>query len=69
LDQERVKILEQEKFSIDELNQNGGSPPLTWNIENLSGNFYKESDPFVVENAQWKLSVSYFRMDEEALSV
>ncbi len=23
----------------------------------------------MVENAQWKLSVSYFRMDEEALSV
>jgi hypothetical protein len=42
---------------------------LTWNIQNLSGNFYKESDPFMVENAQWKLSVSYFKMDEEALSV
>ena len=45
------------------------NPTLTWNIQNLSGNFYKESDPFMVESAQWRLSVSYFRMEEEALSV
>lgn len=31
--------------------QDGIRPTLTWRIQNLSGNFYKESDPFLVENA------------------
>ena len=51
LEQERDKILEQEKICVDELNQKGTQIPLTWKLENLSGNFYKESDPFVIENA------------------
>jgi hypothetical protein len=69
LEQERLKILESEQKNIDDYNVKGHSPTLTWKIQSLSGNFYKESDPFLVENAQWKLSVSYFKMDEEALSV
>lgn len=52
------------------MEQDGGvRATLTWKIQNLSGNFYRESDPFMVENAQWKLSISYFRMEEEALNV
>ncbi len=52
------------------MKQDGGvRATLTWKIQNLSGNFYRESDPFMVESAQWKLSISYFKMEEEALSV
>lgn len=59
--------MEQEECLI--FSQDSIRPTLTWRIQNLSGNFYKESDPFLVETAQWKLSVSYFKMEEEALSV
>lgn len=44
-------------------------PTLTWKIQNLNGNFYRESDPFMIENGQWKLSLSYFRMEEDSLNV
>jgi hypothetical protein len=67
LEQERAKIIENEEALISQ--SMGGRPTLTWKIQNLTGNFYRESDPFVTENSQWKLSISYFKMEEEALSV
>ena len=38
---------------------------LSWNIEELKGNFFKESDPFWFENAQWRLSVSHFQQEQD----
>lgn len=66
LEQEKQKILNSEEQVI---NQGQVKPTLTWKIQNLSGNFLRESDAFIVENAQWKLKIQYFKMHEDALSI
>jgi hypothetical protein len=40
---------------------------LTWNVNNLSNCFYKQSDTFLVEQAQWRLAVSYFKAEDPDL--
>ena len=65
LDQEKNKILESE----DSILKSGVRPILTWKVQNLTGNFYRESDGFWVENAQWKLAISYFSSEEDSLKV
>jgi hypothetical protein len=36
---------------------------------NLTGNFYRPSDVFLIESIQWKLFVSHFRQEEDGLKV
>lgn len=44
-------------------------PILTWTVANLTNCFYKQSDTFQIEGAQWRLAVSYFKQDDPALKV
>jgi len=44
-------------------------PMLTWTVANLTSCFYKQSDTFQIEGAQWRLAVSYFKQEDPALKV
>lgn len=44
-------------------------PILTWNVQSLSNCFYKQSDTFSVEGAQWRLAASFFKQEDPDLSI
>jgi hypothetical protein len=44
-------------------------PAVSWGINDLPGNFYKESGSFTIEDIVWKLAISYFQAHEDALKV
>ncbi len=60
LENERLKVLEKERayYSSGE-----ASPNLTWNLSNLRGNFYRESEPFFVIGCYWVLSIWSYKQD------
>lgn len=60
---ERNKIIEEQKRILNEVRtgQLIREPILTWQVNNLTNYFYKQSDSVQIEGAHWRLALSYFK--------
>ena len=66
LNRERGKIIEDE---VKARLVQSAIPLLTWSVSNLTNCFYKQSSTFQIQEAQWRLAVSYFKAEDPALKV
>lgn len=65
LQSERIRILKE----ADQMLEEGVSPVFTWQLKQLKGNVYWDTEPFVVENNHWILNFSYFSSTDDALKI
>lgn len=42
---------------------------MTWTVPGLNNCFYKQSSIFQIQNAQWRLAVSFFKAEDPALKL
>lgn len=68
LEMEREKIFTK-YFEVQEKKQFNLEPSHSWKIEKLDRQMIKSDDPFVHNNAVWKIGVTYHRQKDATLNI